>query len=162
MEVTHSQLVNDELEQLRAELAKLREENESLRARVSKRSGLAISKKRALSVFGINSVPVTLYANQWQKLADMIPQILKFIEENKENLSMERPADYKTIGQEAKERGEKHLAGVMYNRTVDSAATLKNLIDQRAAELAKKGKVEDKAQQALPGLAATPVVQKQK
>jgi len=36
--------------------------------------------------------PTTLYAAQWQELAEVMPDILKFIEDNKDKLAWEREA----------------------------------------------------------------------
>jgi hypothetical protein len=41
-----------------------------------------VSVKGAVSVYGINRMPVTLYAEQWNRLADYIPTVIAFIKEN--------------------------------------------------------------------------------
>jgi hypothetical protein len=42
-----------------------------------------IGEKGAVSVYGLNSprFPVTLYAAQWERLAEFIPQVLDFIKQ---------------------------------------------------------------------------------
>lgn len=37
------------------------------------------SEKGALSLYGMGRFPVTLYKEQWRKVADLIPQIMDFI-----------------------------------------------------------------------------------
>lgn len=46
-----------------------------------------ISAKGAVSVYGLQRFPVTLYAEQWVNLAKLIPGILTFITLNKANLT---------------------------------------------------------------------------
>ena len=62
-------------DELRAELERLKAENEALR---NKRSGL--------SVYGLGRFPVTLYQEQWTKLLDLADQIRAFIREHQGEL----------------------------------------------------------------------------
>lgn len=73
-------------EELRAELAKLKAENEALKSRSSKGISLKVSEKGGLSVYGMGRWPVTLYKEQWLKLLDMSDDIRKFIQENDSKL----------------------------------------------------------------------------
>ncbi len=74
-------------EDLKAELERLRAENETLKER---RRGspvsMKVSEKGALSVYGLGRFPVTLYKEQWQKLLAMSDDIKEFITENNEKL----------------------------------------------------------------------------
>jgi hypothetical protein len=45
-----------------------------------------VSQKGAVSVYGLQRMPVTLYAQQWERLLDYSDQIRKFIEENNSQL----------------------------------------------------------------------------
>jgi hypothetical protein len=74
-------------EDLQAELARLRAENESLK---QKRSAVSIkvSEKGAVSVYGLGRFPVTLYQEQWQKLLGLSDDIKSFIEENRSKLKV--------------------------------------------------------------------------
>jgi hypothetical protein len=65
-----------------AELARLKEENERLKARQSRAVSLKVSEKGGLSVYGLGRFPVTLYKEQWVKLLDMSDDIRTFIKEN--------------------------------------------------------------------------------
>lgn len=69
-------------EDLQAELARLKEENERLKARGGRGMSLKVSEKGALSVYGLGRFPVTLYKEQWQKLLGMADEIREFLKEN--------------------------------------------------------------------------------
>jgi hypothetical protein len=74
-------------EQMKAELDRLRAENEQLKQRPAARaSGLKVSEKGGLSVYGLGRFPVTLYKEQWVKLLDMADEIRAFIKENESKL----------------------------------------------------------------------------
>lgn len=47
-----------------------------------------VSGKGAVSVYGLQRFPVTLYADQWAALLAKSPEILLFIEQNKAALSV--------------------------------------------------------------------------
>jgi hypothetical protein len=69
--------------ELRAELERLKKENESLKSRPAKgATSLKVSEKGGVSVYGLGRFPVTLYKEQWLKLLDMADDIRRFIEEN--------------------------------------------------------------------------------
>jgi len=67
---------------LRAEIARLKEENERLMQRQGRGMSLKVSEKGALSVYGLGRFPVTLYKEQWQKLLAMTDEIRAFLQEN--------------------------------------------------------------------------------
>lgn len=69
-------------EDMKAELERLRAENEKLKNRGAKGVTLKVSEKGALSVYGMGRFPVTLYKEQWIKLLDMGDEIRDFIREN--------------------------------------------------------------------------------
>lgn len=75
------------------ELALLRAENARLKADAvapAKAGKLypKVSQKGAVSIYGMGRFPVTLYQEQWAKLAEAIPGIMTFIEENKASLKL--------------------------------------------------------------------------
>ena len=72
-------------EDMKAELERLRAENEALKKRTSK-GGLKVSDKGGVSVYGLGRFPVTLYQEQWTKLLDMGDEIRAFIVENQAKL----------------------------------------------------------------------------
>jgi hypothetical protein len=73
-------------EDVRAELARLKEENERLKARQTRAVSLKVSEKGGLSVYGLGRFPVTLYKEQWTKLLDMTEDIRAFLKENDSRL----------------------------------------------------------------------------
>jgi hypothetical protein len=72
-------------EELEAELARLRAENEALK-RPRGQMSLRVSEKGALSVYGLGRFPVTLYREQWDKLLGMADEIRAFIEQHDADL----------------------------------------------------------------------------
>ncbi len=73
-------------EQMKAELARLRSENASLKSRSEKGLSLKVSQKGGVSVYGLGRFPVTLYKEQWTRLLDMSDEIRTFIEQNEGQL----------------------------------------------------------------------------
>jgi hypothetical protein len=69
-------------ENLKAELERLRAENERLKKRSSRGVTMKVSEKGGLSVYGLGRFPVTLYKEQWIRLLDMAEDIKSFIREN--------------------------------------------------------------------------------
>ena len=66
-------------EELKAELERLRTENEALKKGAAKGVSLKVSEKGGLSVYGLGRFPITLYKEQWVKLLDMAESIREFI-----------------------------------------------------------------------------------
>ncbi len=73
-------------EEMQAELARLRAENEALKKSGRSKLAMKVSEKGALSVYGMGRFPVTLYKEQWIKLLDMGDDIRAFIEANNDAL----------------------------------------------------------------------------
>jgi hypothetical protein len=69
-------------EDLKAELERLRAENERLKNRQTRGVSLKVSEKGGVSVYGLGRFPVTLYKEQWARLLDMADDIRTFIKEN--------------------------------------------------------------------------------
>ncbi len=69
-------------EELKAELERLRKENESLKKGAASGISMKVSEKGALSIYGMGRFPVTLYKEQWIKLLDMESDIRTFIASN--------------------------------------------------------------------------------
>jgi hypothetical protein len=67
---------------MKAELERLRRENETLKKGASQGVRMKVSEKGALSVYGMGRFPVTLYKEQWLKLLNMSDDIRAFITEN--------------------------------------------------------------------------------
>jgi len=73
-------------EDMRAELERLRSENEALKKGVAKGVSLKVSEKGGVSVYGLGRFPITLYQEQWLKLLDMAEEIRAFIAAHKSEL----------------------------------------------------------------------------
>ncbi len=71
---------------LRAELERLRQENEALKKGATRGVSLKVSEKGGVSVYGLGRFPVTLYKEQWTKLLDMADEIRAFIKTNESQL----------------------------------------------------------------------------
>ena len=69
-------------EELKAELERLRAENERLKNRPGRGTSLKVSEKGGVSVYGLGRFPVTLYKEQWAKLLAMTDDIKAFIKEH--------------------------------------------------------------------------------
>jgi hypothetical protein len=69
-------------EDIQAEVARLKAENERLKGQQAKGLSLKVSEKGALSVYGLGRFPVTLYKEQWTKLLAMADDIKAFLAEN--------------------------------------------------------------------------------
>ena len=72
--------------ELKAELEKLKAENQALKARGSKGVSMKVSDKGGVSVYGLGRFPVTLYQEQWLKLLDLADDIRAFIKEHEGQL----------------------------------------------------------------------------
>jgi hypothetical protein len=71
---------------VKAELERLRRENEALKKGSSESVRMKVSEKGGVSVYGMGRFPVTLYKEQWLKLLNMSDEIRAFIAENEARL----------------------------------------------------------------------------
>ena len=69
-------------DEMRAELERLRKENESLKKSAVKGVSLKVSEKGGLSVYGLGRFPITLYKEQWAKLLDLSDDIRAFLRDH--------------------------------------------------------------------------------
>ncbi len=51
---------------------------------------LKVSKKGCVSLYGLNRLPVTLYAQSWLRVLEMSDQIKQFIDDNEDELSWDK------------------------------------------------------------------------
>ena len=73
-------------DELKAELERLKAENQALKARGSKGISMKVSEKGGVSVYGLGRFPVTFYQEQWLKLLDLADDIRAFIKEHEGQL----------------------------------------------------------------------------
>ena len=69
-------------EDLKAEIERLRAENDKLKNKSVKGLSLKVSEKGGVSLYGVGRFPVTLYKEQWRKIIEMAPEIEAFIQAN--------------------------------------------------------------------------------
>lgn len=69
-------------EDLKAELERLKAENEQLKGQRGRSVSLKVSEKGGVSVYGLGRFPVTLYKEQWTKLLAMTDEIKAFIKQH--------------------------------------------------------------------------------
>ena len=51
-----------------------------------------VSQKGALSVYGLQRMPVTLYIEQWERLLDFADEIRQFAEQHEGELNRKKPS----------------------------------------------------------------------
>ena len=73
-------------QQMKAELERLKAENETLKTRASRAISMKVSEKGGVSLYGLGRFPVTLYKEQWAKLLDLADEIRAFIAEHESAL----------------------------------------------------------------------------
>ena len=73
-------------EDLRAEIEKLRAENDQLKTKGVRGLSLKVSEKGAVSLYGVGRFPVTLYKEQWVKILGMKDEIEAFLQNNASSL----------------------------------------------------------------------------
>ena len=71
---------------LKAELARLKAENEQLKSQRGRSVSLKVSEKGGVSVYGLGRFPVTLYKEQWTKLLSMAEELRAFIKQHDSEL----------------------------------------------------------------------------
>ncbi len=74
---------------VKAELERLKQENEALKAQAKAKPGsisMKVSEKGAVSIYGLGRFPVTLYQEQWAKLLERTDEIREFIRINASQL----------------------------------------------------------------------------
>ena len=77
----------DQVSAMMEEMTRLKMENESLKkVKGEKPLTMKVSEKGAVSVYGLNRFPVTLYKQQWVKLLEISEEIKEFIATNDDAL----------------------------------------------------------------------------
>ena len=71
---------------MRAELERLRAENEQLKSSKGRGLSLRVSEKGGVSLYGLRRFPVTFYADEWEKILGMAEEIRRFSRENEAKL----------------------------------------------------------------------------
>jgi len=76
-----------------AELEAMAAELKALKAQTKNMARLKVSQKGAISVYGLQRMPVTLYAGQWERIIDMVEKgtLSDFIKANESQLTRKAP-----------------------------------------------------------------------
>lgn len=72
--------------EMKAELERLRAENERLKNKKTGGLSFKVSEKGAVSLYGMGRFPVTLYKEQWLRILSSAAEIEAFIRENDSKL----------------------------------------------------------------------------
>jgi len=75
-------------EDIKAELERLRQENEARKKGATRAVSIKVSEKGGVSVYGLGRFPITLYQEQWLKLLDMSDELRAFIAAHKSELKV--------------------------------------------------------------------------
>lgn len=100
------------LEQIQAELARLREENDALKAKTKPKSaGFSVTPKGTVRVPGIGMMGLCLYQEQWNRLFEaleipMPEKLVNFIAANQDKLSVKPEGHVSIFAEEFKRRAE--------------------------------------------------------
>jgi len=78
--------VSDNDDDVRAELERLRAENEALKRKETRGVRLQVSQKGAISLYGIRRFPITFYADEWERILAMADEIRRFADEHADEL----------------------------------------------------------------------------
>ena len=78
-------------EQLLAQVAALKAENDALKASKTGGPSCKITEKGGVSFYGVGRFPITLYKDQWLKLINHIDMVKTFLATNDAKLSV-KPA----------------------------------------------------------------------
>ena len=74
------------MDDVQAELARLKAENERLKKQQASTLRLKVIAKGALSVYGLGRFPVTLYKEQWARLLDAVDDLRAFLADHDSEL----------------------------------------------------------------------------
>lgn len=92
-----------DLQAVMAELAALKSENTRLKTNKSTSNGVKLSEKGCISKYGIRRMGIHFYAIEWLKLALSMPDVLKFISENSDKVSVKDQEEFKALFQKVAE-----------------------------------------------------------
>ena len=79
--------MSDTEEDLKREIAELKSQLESERAKGQKAVYLKVSQKGGASLYGIRRFPITFYLEEWQRILDMEHEIRTFLSAHESELS---------------------------------------------------------------------------
>jgi hypothetical protein len=66
-------------DELKAELARLKAENEALKAKEKRATYLRVSEKGGVSLYGMRRFPITFYREEWERILALGDEIREFL-----------------------------------------------------------------------------------
>ncbi len=78
---------------MKAELERLRAENEALKAKEKRGTYLKVSEKGGVSLYGMRRFPITFYREEWNRILGMSDEIRAFIQANAAQLKTKGGAE---------------------------------------------------------------------
>jgi hypothetical protein len=78
---------------LQAELARLKAENEALKAKEKRGTYLKVSEKGGVSLYGMRRFPITFYREEWDRILGMADEIRAFIVQHASRLKTKGGAE---------------------------------------------------------------------
>jgi hypothetical protein len=78
---------------LKAELARLKAENEALKAKEKRGTYLRVSEKGGVSLYGMRRFPITFYREEWERILGMADEVRGFIAAHASELKTKGGAD---------------------------------------------------------------------
>ena len=69
-------------DEMRRELARLKAENEALKAKERRGTRLQVSEKGGVSLYGLRRFPITFYKEEWERILGMADEIHAFMRDN--------------------------------------------------------------------------------
>ena len=98
-----------------AELEAMQAELKELKAKTANMPRMKVSQKGAISIYGLQRMPVTLYAGQWERIAELVNDgtLASFIAANESSLTrkgeqpLAKPAVTEAAPTPAKPKGKK-------------------------------------------------------
>ena len=78
---------------LKAELARLKAENEALKAKEKRGTYLKVSEKGGVSLYGMRRFPITFYREEWERILGMSDEIRGFIAQHAAELKTKGGAE---------------------------------------------------------------------
>jgi hypothetical protein len=77
-------------EDMKAELERLRAENEALKAKEKRGTYLKVSEKGGVSLYGMRRFPITFYREEWERILGMGDEIRGFLSQHASELKTKR------------------------------------------------------------------------
>ena len=78
--------MSDSGDGLRAEVERLRAENEALKSKGGRSLRLQVSQKGGVSLYGIRRFPITFYKDEWETVLGMADEVRSFISAHESEL----------------------------------------------------------------------------